>query len=86
LKTGPWKNLETGTFDDAGRGRHYGFPAIRNEIPMYIPEHFAEHRPGQLHRIIRDNPLGILVMAGVSGMDADPIPFEYKESACWNWN
>jgi transcriptional regulator len=53
---------------------------------MYIPEHFAEHRPGQLHRIIRDNPLGILVMACESGMDADPIPFEYKESACWNWN
>lgn len=43
---------------------------------MYIPEHFAEHRPEQLHRIIRDNPLGILVKAGESGMDADHIPFE----------
>lgn len=43
---------------------------------MYIPEHFAEHRPEQLHRIIRDNPLGILVTAGESGMDADHIPFE----------
>lgn len=43
---------------------------------MYIPEHFAEHRPEQLHRILRDNPLGILVTAGESGMDADHIPFE----------
>ena len=43
---------------------------------MYIPEHFAEHRPEQLHRIIRDNPLGILVTEGESGMDADHIPFE----------
>ncbi|MEX5551298.1 FMN-binding negative transcriptional regulator [Pseudomonas pergaminensis] len=43
---------------------------------MYVPEHFAEHRPEQLHRIIRDNPLGILVTEGESGMDADHIPFE----------
>lgn len=43
---------------------------------MYIPEHFAEHRPAQLRRIIRDNPLGILVTPGESGMDADHIPFE----------
>ncbi|MET0845683.1 MAG: FMN-binding negative transcriptional regulator [Pseudomonas sp.] len=54
--------------------------------PLYIPEHFAQHRPEHLHRIIRDNPLGILVMAGESGMDADPIPFVYKETAFWNWN
>ncbi|MDH4558137.1 FMN-binding negative transcriptional regulator [Pseudomonas sp. BN417] len=47
---------------------------------MYIPEHFAEHRPEQLHRIIRDNPLGILVTPGESGMDADHIPFELDTS------
>jgi transcriptional regulator len=47
---------------------------------MYIPEHFAEHRPEQLHRIIRDNPLGILVTAGESSMDADHIPFELDTS------
>jgi transcriptional regulator len=45
---------------------------------MYIPEHFAEHDPDQLHRIIRDNPLGILVTTGETGMDADHIPFELE--------
>ena len=45
--------------------------------PMYIPEHFAEHRPEQLHRIIRENPLGILVTPDETGMDADHIPFEF---------
>ncbi|MGY2198346.1 FMN-binding negative transcriptional regulator [Pseudomonas gingeri] len=43
---------------------------------MYIPEHFAERRPEHLHRIIRDNPLGILVSQGESAMDADHLPFE----------
>jgi transcriptional regulator len=44
---------------------------------MYIPAHFAESRPEELGRIIRDNPLGILVTHGGSGLDADHIPFEF---------
>jgi transcriptional regulator len=44
---------------------------------MYIPAHFAESRPEKLGRIIRDNPLGILVTHGGSGLDADHIPFEF---------
>ncbi|NWB99171.1 FMN-binding negative transcriptional regulator [Pseudomonas gingeri] len=44
---------------------------------MYIPEHFAERRPEQLHRIIRDHPLGILVTLGETGMDTDHIPFDF---------
>ncbi|BDB19618.1 hypothetical protein cym2001_29830 [Pseudomonas sp. CYM-20-01] len=44
---------------------------------MYIPDHFAEQRPQQLHRIIHDNPLGIVVMPGDSGMDADHLPFDF---------
>ncbi|MDB5770730.1 MAG: FMN-binding negative transcriptional regulator [Burkholderia sp.] len=44
---------------------------------MYIPAHFAESRPEELSRIIRDNPLGILVTHGGSGLDADHIPFEF---------
>ncbi|OCW20990.1 FMN-binding negative transcriptional regulator [Pseudomonas aylmerensis] len=44
---------------------------------MYIPDHFAEQRPEQLHRIIRDNPLGILVMPGANGIDADHVPFDF---------
>ena len=43
---------------------------------MYIPAHFAENQPEQLHRIIREHPLGILVTHGTNGLDANHIPFE----------
>lgn len=43
---------------------------------MYIPPHFAETRPEALHRIIRDHPLGGLVVQGEMGLDADHLPFE----------
>jgi transcriptional regulator len=43
---------------------------------MYIPAHFAESRPEQLHRIIREHPLGVLITGGPPGLDADHIPFE----------
>jgi transcriptional regulator len=43
---------------------------------MYIPAHFAETRSEELQRIIRDNPLGMLVNHGDAGLDADHIPFE----------
>ncbi|XHF40748.1 FMN-binding negative transcriptional regulator [Metapseudomonas boanensis] len=42
---------------------------------MYIPEHFAERRPAQLCRIIRGNPLGILVAPGDSEIYGR-IPFD----------
>lgn len=48
---------------------------------MYIPSHFAEHQPEQLHRIMVDNPLGILVRQGDSGLDADHLPFEWDAKA-----
>ena len=44
---------------------------------MYIPAHFAETRPEELQRIMRDNPLGMLVTHGDAGLDADHIPFEF---------
>ncbi|WP_428424312.1 FMN-binding negative transcriptional regulator [Methylibium sp.] len=44
---------------------------------MYIPPHFAESRPEQLHRIIREHPLGTLVTQGTGGLDADHLPFEF---------
>jgi transcriptional regulator len=44
---------------------------------MYIPAHFAETRPEELHRIISEHPLGILVTQGNDGLDADHIPFEF---------
>jgi transcriptional regulator len=44
---------------------------------MYIPAHFAETRPEELGRIIREHPLGMLVTQGSTGLDADHIPFEF---------
>lgn len=44
---------------------------------MYIPAHFAENRPEELGRIIREHPLGMLVTQGSAGLDADHIPFEF---------
>ena len=44
---------------------------------MYVPEQFAETRPGELARIIRAHPLGILVRQEGDGLDADHIPFEF---------
>ena len=43
---------------------------------MYIPSHFAISSPDQLHRIIREHPLGALVTMGPEGLDANHIPFE----------
>jgi len=43
---------------------------------MYLPEHFAERREEELHRLIRDYPLGALVLNGPSGLDANHLPFE----------
>lgn len=43
---------------------------------MYIPPHFAVTQPEQLHRIIRDHPLGALVSQNDNGLDADHLPFE----------
>lgn len=48
---------------------------------MYLPSHFAETRPEQLHRIIREHPLGVLVTHGGAGLDAEHIPFEFDPGA-----
>ena len=48
---------------------------------MYIPAHFAETRPDELARIIREHPLGMLVTHGSTGLDADHIPFEFDAGA-----
>lgn len=48
---------------------------------MYLPAHFAETRPEELHRVIREHPLGMLVTPGEAGMDADHIPFEFDPGA-----
>lgn len=43
---------------------------------MYLPEHFAERAMEELQRIMRDFPLGTLVMHTGRGLDANHIPFE----------
>jgi len=48
---------------------------------MYVPQHFAEIRPGELHRIIREHPLGVLITHDVDGaLDANHIPFEFDST------
>lgn len=42
---------------------------------MYIPAHFNESRPEQLHALIAQHPLGILVANGKSGLSANHLPF-----------
>jgi len=48
---------------------------------MYIPPHFAQPRPEELHRILREHPLGVLVTSGPGGLDADHVPFEFDPAA-----
>lgn len=45
---------------------------------MYLPEHFDEDRPDQLHALMRAYPLGALIThcAEGVGFDANHIPFE----------
>ena len=44
---------------------------------MYLPGHFAETRPEVLHRLIADEPLGLLVTVSSTGPLANLIPFEF---------
>jgi transcriptional regulator len=48
---------------------------------MYIPAHFLETRPGALHRVIHEHPLGMLVTHENAVLDADHIPFEFDAGA-----
>lgn len=43
---------------------------------MYLPQHFAESRTDELHRLIHEYPLGMLVAHTAQGLDANHIPFE----------
>jgi len=43
---------------------------------MYLPAHFEETRPEELHRVITEHSLGALVVHGPDGLDANHLPFE----------
>jgi transcriptional regulator len=42
---------------------------------MYLPTHFDEKRPEVLQRLVHDEPLGLLVTHGGSGLQANSVPF-----------
>ena len=48
---------------------------------MYVPAHFAETRPEELARIIREYPLGVLITHDAHGLDATHLPFEFAPHA-----
>ncbi len=48
---------------------------------MYIPRHFAQSDPAQLHQCIRDAGLGTLVFADDAGLEANHLPF-YLDTGC----
>ena len=48
---------------------------------MYVPAHFAETRPEELARIIREYPLGVLITHDAQGLDANHLPFEFDPDA-----
>ena len=44
-------------------------------LPMHLPPHFVEQRPEEIHRLIRENSLGMLLRSTPQGLDADHFPF-----------
>lgn len=48
---------------------------------MYLPQHFDEPRIEELHRVIKEYPLGVLVLTGPNGLDANHLPFELDPNA-----
>jgi len=45
---------------------------------MYLPPHFAELRPEEMQRLLREYPLGTLIHQGTAGLDAEHIPLDYQ--------
>ena len=47
---------------------------------MYLPKHFEERDPERLRSLIQRYPLGSLVTATESGLDANHIPFVFADT------
>ena len=47
---------------------------------MYLPKHFEERDPERLRGFIERHPLGSLVTATASGLDANHIPFLFADT------
>ena len=48
---------------------------------MYVPSHFSVSDEQASYRLIRENPLGILVTHGRAGLEANHVPFELDSGA-----
>lgn len=48
---------------------------------MYLPTHFEVTDTAAMHRLIREHPLGSMVVLGPDGLDANPLPFELDAQA-----
>ena len=42
---------------------------------MYLPKQFVEPRIEELHRIVRENSLGMLLTNTAAGLEANHLPF-----------
>ena len=65
--------------------RHNGIITLFSpaQAPPHVPPAppFTVRDPAALHRVIREHPLGMLVMHGDGGLDADHLPFELDAAA-----
>jgi transcriptional regulator len=43
---------------------------------MYVPEHFSVPDIEEMHQLVREHPLGVLIANTPAGLDANHIPFE----------
>lgn len=48
---------------------------------MYLPEAFRVDDPEVLHRLLRERPLGTLISAGATGLQASPLPWLLEPDA-----
>ena len=48
---------------------------------MYLPAHFQQADPAQMHALMRAHPLAWIVTQAAGGMAADPIPLELDAEA-----
>src|SRR5690606_9510621 len=51
---------------------------LLQEVVMYLPRHFEETDVVKLHGLIRDAPLGTLVINSTEGFEANHIPFVHR--------
>lgn len=56
-------------------------PAPARSLPMYLPSHFEQTNVEELHRLIAEHPLGMLVLKSPQGLDANHLPFEVLADA-----